>query len=105
MKLENQVCTLDQAKELKELGLELESYFVWGISRSEEWKLIGRDFSVHVTYPDRKIHPAYSGTELGVLLGEHNCLSTGIVLEAKLRADKLIHLLKEKIIKPEDLKL
>jgi len=72
MKLENQVCTLEQAKEFDELGLKLVSYFVWaqtGIYKtSDTYVLISRDKSVNLGYFYKNTMPAYSCAELEVLL-------------------------------------
>jgi len=66
--LENQVCTLEQAKKFNEAGLKLDSCFVWWRSESKEWYL-GIWYSVIDAYfPDRMIYPAYSSAELDVLL-------------------------------------
>lgn len=160
MKLENQVCTLEQAKELKELGLELESYFVWHKSyeprslEESEGDIVlstkeAAGFDLDKGLIDYYI-PAYSCAELGVLLpdayyrveGKYSlikpqALNYPIYIfqqskilpnlyrayyemadtdieeniyfdsnhEAHAKADLLIHLLKEKIIKSEDLSL
>lgn len=37
MKLEYQVCSLDLAKRLKELGVKQESYFMWCVDDSEDF--------------------------------------------------------------------
>jgi len=42
MKLEDQVCSLDLAKRLKELGVKQESYFYWS-EVTGEWKVIAYD--------------------------------------------------------------
>lgn len=72
LSLENQVCTLEQAKIFKdEFGLELESYlFQWkehGYTDGEmSLKIIPRSYGVETRF----IHyyPAYTCAELGVLL-------------------------------------
>ncbi len=111
MKLRYQVNTLKQGNKLAKLGVKAESYFVWAHfpydDDKRKWNLFEREESV----ADIKrglidcFYPAYSCAELGVLLGEYNCQSLGDILEAKLRADKLIYLLEQELIKPEELKL
>lgn len=65
MNLENQVCSLDIAKRLKELGVKQESLFTW-----EEWP-----DGPHLFYADGDIrmHPnyaAYTVAEVGEILPE-----------------------------------
>jgi hypothetical protein len=140
LSLEDQVCSLEQAKELDGLGVKAESYFVWA-NKVEQ-------VSINSSFIDKFIivennsgmfqwniaFPAYTCVELGVLLpkkiiykqdtcyvyhdknktgywprGYGNCgdcvVSASIKIEAHARAELLIHLLKEKLIKPESLKL
>jgi len=73
MKLENQVCTLEQARKFDELGLKLDSYFVWteqyGNSEAEYAIWIRKPLeSILKTRTDYKKYSAYSCAELGVLL-------------------------------------
>lgn len=63
MKLENQVCTIEQAKKLHELGVKAESYFVWA-KINNEWRLVPKDGDI--MYGEH--YHAYSCAELGVLL-------------------------------------
>jgi len=142
--LENQVCTLKQARKFDELGLKLESYFIWMEIDKEckEWIL-----TTNLTYvksDDFCEYPAYSSAELDVLLPSR-CTIDEILLfyhfrkngdndsrkihpvsytagyfpypvsnevpgigytEAKpthIKSSLLLHLLKEKIVKPQDL--
>lgn len=74
MNLKDQVCTLEQGKELKELGVKAKSYFSWiGYNKSsaekerllnptefQEARLWQHDFI--------RVYPAYSVAELGVML-------------------------------------
>lgn len=62
MKIENQVCTLAQAKRLKELGIKHESYFVFGATRG----LITESWSVEGDEDD--FFDAYTVAELGIML-------------------------------------
>lgn len=77
MKLENQVCTAEQGKRLKELGVTAESYFMWvgafpGSDISPEVALTDQsqcEPSINGYYgrPDNT-YPAYTVAELGVAL-------------------------------------
>lgn len=102
MKAEDQVCTLRQGEEIEKLGVKAESLWMWVIRIDEQPTYL----AISETFP--KWHykvRAYTGTELGVLLGIHKCQSTGDINEARLRADKLIYCVKHELIKPEGLKL
>lgn len=141
-KLENQVCTLEQAKILKdEFGLELETYFAWTLPKELSPIIVKRETTL-IVHPTPNLIPAPSCAELGVLLpdvyeldSEWEDESLAFRLrsskmkqdfnvyyfnpypraithsnatnrhEAHAKADLLIHLLKEKIINPGDLKL
>lgn len=65
MKLENQVCTIEQAKKLLSLCISNDSYFVWGEKDdktpfcSEGWMFEGNE---------TQFYPAFTVAELGVLL-------------------------------------
>lgn len=64
MKLENQVCTLEQGKKLRELGIEMNSYFLFGESSDfaapfEAWIVDGNE---------DVFYPAFTVAELGVML-------------------------------------
>ena len=83
MKIENQVCTLEQAKKLAELlGKHApESLWVWTETRYQTgvWLILNEDYRddivldtvqekrVHSWYSD-EFYPAYTGDELGALL-------------------------------------
>ncbi len=122
MKLENQACTLKQAKEFDELGLKLESYFVWDTGASQARLIPRHNLEIPgILYP--KSIAAYSCAELGVLLPSYDLLyyqfdfqrmgnryrieyenpskSTHHEFishyEAHAKADLLIHLLKERV--------
>lgn len=65
MKIENQVCSLEQAKKLKELGVSPESTFYWHFGViSKTWIIINSKAS-NITIND---YPAYTVAELGVML-------------------------------------
>lgn len=63
MKLEQQVCSLELATKLKELGVKQESYFVWHGDGSEEnpWK-------VFIRSQTGSNIPAFTVAELGEML-------------------------------------
>lgn len=108
MKLEDQCCTLQQAKRLKELGIEQISYFVWGERGviTEGWSIEG--------YEDI-FYSAYNVAELGIMLPpgydtmkitdngwaaydpDGECVLTHYKTEAECRAAMLINLLETAI--------
>lgn len=128
MTLENQVVSLDLAKELKALGVERESLFWWigdllvFKTRTGFFNEDGAGMNLH-PLADRAI-PAPTAAELGEMLasgldmswknskGEWNCryeTSDGIAVgtssksEADCRAKMLIHLIKNNLIpKPQE---
>lgn len=65
MKIENQVCSLEQSKRLLGLGIECNSFFMWHIGGvTGEWIVID---SVHSNITNEDF-PAFSVAELGILL-------------------------------------
>jgi hypothetical protein len=67
MKLEQQVCSLDLSKHLKELGVKQESLFVWGLDVVEGWRISLRE----IQEPDDKgefNYAAFTVAELGEML-------------------------------------
>ncbi len=76
MKLEHQVCTLEEAKKFDELGLKLESYFVWvqqvaaPTVKDEKWKIVTRQ-RWKTKFWTETIYPAFSCAEVGGLLPEY----------------------------------
>lgn len=100
MKQKDKVCTAEQGKELKELGVTAKPYWQWIRDESALWGLS------NVTVSTMCTRPAFDDSELGVMLGILNCQSIDDdTNEAKFRADKLIYFIKHELIKPEDLKL
>lgn len=112
MKIESQVCTLNQAKKLKELGILQQSYFVWGENNRkviEEWSIEGNE---------DVFYAAYSVAEIGIMLKGHNtpiywhvwnewCFKEnndprGYGTEASARAEYLIYLIKSNLINVDD---
>lgn len=114
MKIQDQVCTLEQAKRLRELGVRQESLFYH--THSEKWGVMPRksiDFSGNPS-------SAFTVAELGVMLGTEEwstnykkqnifywdaelfALPFGAYqTEAEARAAMLIHQLENKLITPE----
>ena len=118
MDLENQVCTLKQGREFDGYGLKAESLFVW-VKKDNTWRIVTRE-RWRTKFWTERIYPAYSCAELGVLLpldmyyfnggiyypkqySDEPIYFEGIQTHAK--ADLLLHLLKEKIVNPQDLSL
>ncbi len=119
MKLENQACTLKQAKEFDELGLKLESYFVWDTGASQARLIPRHNLEIPgILYP--KSIAAYSYAELAVFwdkfileysknIKDLFWLKLAQLPIQKIRAhnyaDRIILILKLGIIKPKDLTL
>ena len=73
MKLENQVCSFEQAKRLLQLGLKAESYFVWqSIITGTTELILTNKIVVRNEYKTKgtciRHFPAYTVAELGDLL-------------------------------------
>ena len=70
MKLEYQVCTLEQAKRLKELGVEAESLWIWLKNDADDlpFELMLWDDEISAEF--YTYYNAYSCAELGVMLPE-----------------------------------
>jgi hypothetical protein len=124
MKLQSQVCTLEQSKRLKELGIIQESYlyhyFFDNVPRnlSGQWKLH------HEYHKNFEHYSAFTVAELGVMLSTTDNIhwSSRIMTdkisychvelyndawgayenEAKGRAELLIHLLNNNVLTPEE---
>lgn len=129
MKLEHQVCTLEQAKRLKELGVVQDSVWMWVYPKKE--KMISTEKGVyHHLHAkdiiddnegdefDHEAASAWGVAELGVALGKHvkDIFLHGPTLmwtqqkgmnpdmwqyQAHCYANWLIHLLENKLITPE----
>jgi hypothetical protein len=117
VKLEDQVCSLELAKRLKELGVKQESLYYW-------WELSGSGFlPLHddrdeLPCGDKKICSAFTVAELGEMLPDDtesykdvrgwNCdrdnnldgfiSSSGGKTEAEARARMIIHLIENKLM-------
>ncbi len=130
MKLESQVCSLDLAKKLKELGVRQESAFYWqavqslksvkGVKVDAEWHLFSKAdkdrtpilavydtrsaFSVAELGEMLKYHgmPHWSGSkELGYWVTEKDSICCK-EKEADARAVWLIYLIEQGIVKPDE---
>lgn len=71
MKLENQVCTLQQAKRLKELGITQDSFF-YHIEAFNDIAYMNKICQIkgfdNSTYSGQYIYSAYTTSEIGVML-------------------------------------
>lgn len=129
MEQKYQVNTFEQGKIFEKLGVKADSIYAWIVSKTKEGLEIPGLWSTHAPFSSiDEIYPAYSCAELGILIpglgiyshfknylqgweifrSDDNFLKPvfpAIKYEAHARAELLIHLLEEKIIKPEDLKL
>lgn len=115
MKIEDQVCSLDSAKRLKDLGFEQESLFWWNRHVSS------RDWSIDDVNKSKISHwesvSAYTVSELGELLKSDSCaiywggkswggkdddFICSVKTEAEARALRLIYLIEQGLIIGED---
>lgn len=64
MKLENQVCSLELSKRLKELGVKQESYFWWAEDITDSWIVHGDDYRIRAGL----CYSAFTVAELGEML-------------------------------------
>lgn len=73
MKIEEQVCTLEQAKRLMELGITAPAFFCWKYDYTPPIVISGRFKNTgqkHFGFNERP--PAYTVAELGEMLPENN---------------------------------
>lgn len=123
MKLEDQVCSLEQAKKLAELGINVQSFFIWDDIPFDQSNAVLR-VRVDSTHDYTGNPFAYTVAELGIMLPSETltirrgsedseyanwewenegqqkgwgCFDT----EAQARADHLIMLLENKLVTPE----
>jgi hypothetical protein len=69
MNIENQVCSLELSKRLKELGVEQESYFYWYNYNRETWKVEPNGQLPTFAFPlDENCISAFTVAELGEIL-------------------------------------
>lgn len=131
MNLEDQVCTIDQSYLISSVFPNLKSIFGWFVDPSDLKEIIIMPM-VFVKDADEKgwiyLHPAFTTSELGALLGDYYVLpgKFGWIIkkrgqpnivqhriphlsfgapEAEVRADALLLLLKNKRILPEEILL
>lgn len=132
MKIENQCCSLEQAKRLKELGVEQKSFFWWNKTNSQkdgEHKFIeaadAHDYTIRWKKPEQygsdwQMFSAFSGSELGAItdfefstwrngqnkwvISRHDAFDKWMYgdTEAECRANLLIHLLENNLITSEE---
>lgn len=130
MKLENQVCTLEQAKKLKELGIDQETEFyfrmgkIWHFREVTDWPNQEQLYDLIQSGAEgERIFAAYTVAELGEMLpigfysvacADHsdwlcdnqNYATANIGAsknEAECRAAMLIHLIESKLITVEEI--
>ena len=119
MKLENQVCSLDLAKNLKELGVNQDSLFYWVLS-GFDGKNETFDLQMNPSLMIRGVVSAFTCSELGILIKE--CIDDSVIedlffvnekptliregidsfvatTEADCRAKMLIHLIENRLNK------
>ena len=70
MKLEDQVCSLDLAKRLKELGVKQDSYFYWckPWPLGTEWLDGGDEYKIVDGVSNNSSYSAFTVAELGLLI-------------------------------------
>ncbi len=128
MKLENQVCSLEQAKELNELGIKRESLFVWKCNSKQDAVIdiqMKHWISRYAGFVKNHFFSAFTVAELGVMLPNkylsgkidnniYNCWQFDDFMqirtyntyqsetESEARASMLIHLLENKIITADE---
>lgn len=75
MKIENQVCTYEQALELKRLGVNAPAYFIWWVNNDGELKCEpyqSPGFTLQGAEKAETSAWAYNVAELGEALRQHN---------------------------------
>lgn len=126
MNIEKQVCTLNQAKRLKEFGINQVGYFshqhypetVYRIEAQEVVNPLAKEGATH----PGEWYSAFTGTELGVMIGNYSSLKIDLCqalsdiwlarvgfkelrfdvsTEAAARAELLIYLLDSEILSAE----
>jgi hypothetical protein len=115
MKLEQQVCSLELARKVKELGVQQDSLFYW--SGDDEAGFVPDLYGERFRYPGAEHYSAFTVAELGILLPtkaysrrmaagdwwecgyEENKPQTGDT-EADARAKMLVYLLENNLIDP-----
>ena len=131
--LKPHVCALEQGQKLDKLGLPVNSLFAWIIRRDDTMTIVRTDdaLKLHSRGKTKAFYAAWLSSEMGLLVPRMmklewsaeryrepgydillhrinwkiECKSWVRRTEALAKADLLIHLLEQKIIKPEDLTL
>lgn len=68
MKLEDQVCSLELAKTLQDLGVKQESYFHWYVSHRSDYPFILESKEVNYTVDSQDTYSVYSAFTVAELL-------------------------------------
>jgi hypothetical protein len=120
MKIENQVCTLEQAKKLKELGVTAEPLFWYVIDIDPITPLDIIQKWQHSNFDQCEKYSAFTVAELGVMIDWNHVSQSGPYKEdqhfycfthlqdysdkneAIVRADMLIYLLENHLTTPEE---
>lgn len=122
MQLSDQVCSLIQAKRLKELRVNQESYFVWKTNEIQEVVSTSqfKKWCEEYLPTCNDYYSAFNVAELGIMIGE-NFYSTlennhwtinahhewieniFMTTEAQARAELLIYLIENKIVSVEEI--
>lgn len=73
MKLENQVCSLELSKKLKELGAEQDGYYIWYKHKDleQQFQINPKGYQIHPKQGDNKFiewYSAFTVAELGEML-------------------------------------
>jgi hypothetical protein len=101
MKLEEQVCSLELSKKLKELGVKQESLFVWYHYIRES---LGEDIDRWILVPSSELnHEVFSEITSAFTVAELYSLSYGLGIDVSLNSDdymahELCNYLAEQII-------
>lgn len=111
LKLEQQVCSLESSKRLKELGLQQESLFYWSWDKcTDTYNLVYvEDLKKCFESDDFDEYSAYTVAELGVLIPHYGrtdkdrnyWLNLQDLPEAEARAKMLIYVLENGLINKE----
>jgi hypothetical protein len=67
MKYDNEVCSLEQAKELKELGVKQDSFYSWQEQGYETHEGVTMSFGIYAEYGIDDTAPKYSAYSCGEL--------------------------------------
>ena len=73
MNLKEQVISIEFARKMKDLSIDLESYYIWAIDSNEEAHILLRE-TKELFKTTKDIYPAYTVAELGLLMPAKACL-------------------------------